>query len=66
MTKKEKAHIQAIIAQYSKWAAEEAAEARRAADYQEKEEHYLQERLNETAANTLARLLDELEEMKNI
>jgi hypothetical protein len=60
MTKKEKAQIQAKIAQYRKWAAEEAAEARRATDDGERDEHRLQERLNESAADTLELLLSEL------
>lgn len=60
MTKKEKAQIQAKIAQYRKWAAEEAAEARRAVNDSEREEHLLQERLNESAADTLELLLSEL------
>ena len=61
MTKKEKAHIQAKIEQYRKWAAEEKEEAKRAADENEKEEHRLQERLNDSAADTLSLLLSELE-----
>ena len=60
MTKKEKAQIQAKIEQYRKWAAEEAAEARRAADDSERDEHRLQERLNDSAADTLELLLAEL------
>lgn len=60
MTKKEKAHIQAKIEQYRKWAAEEAAKARRAADDGERDEYRLQERLNESAADTLELLLAEL------
>ena len=60
MTRKEKAKIQAKIEQYRKWAAEEAAEARRAGDDGEKDEHRLQERLNDSAADTLELLLSEL------
>ena len=60
MTKKEIAHINAKIEQYRKWAAEEAAEARRAADDGERDEHRLQERLNDSAADTLELLLSEL------
>ena len=60
MTKKEIAHINAKIEQYRKWAAEEAAEARRAADDGERDEHRLQERLNGSAADTLELLLAEL------
>ena len=60
MTKKEKAQIQAKIGQYRKWAAEEAAEARRATDDGERYEHSLQERLNDSAADTLELLLSEL------
>ena len=60
MTKKEKAHIQAKIEQYRKWAAEEADEARRSFDDRERDEHRLQERLNDSAADTLELLLAEL------
>lgn len=60
MTKKEKAYVQEKIAQYKKWAAEEAAEARHAADRGEMDEHRLQERLNESAAEALELLLSEL------
>ena len=60
MTKKEIAHIKAKIEQYRKWAAEEAADARRATDDCERDEHRLQERLNDSAADTLDLLLSEL------
>ena len=60
MTKKEKAQIQAKIDQYRKWAAEEATEAKRAADDGERDEHRLQERLNDSAADALELLLSEL------
>ena len=60
MTKNEKAKIQAKIEQYRKWAVEESAEARCAADDSERDEHRLQERLNDNAADTLELLLKEL------
>ena len=66
MTKKEKAQIQAKIEQYRKWAAEEAADARRAADDNERDEHRLQERLNDSAADTLELLLSELSQKGGI
>ena len=66
MTKKEKAKIQAKIEQYRKWAAEEAAEARRATDESERDEHRLQERLNDSAADTLELLLSELSQKGGI
>lgn len=60
MTKKEIAHINAKIEQYRKWASQEADEARRSSDDRERDEHRLQERLNDSAADTLELLLSEL------
>ena len=60
MTEKEKAHIQAKIEQYRKWAAEEKEKARRSPDEEEYEEHRLQGRLNDSAADALSLLLSEL------
>lgn len=65
MTKKEKAYIEARIAQYRKWAKEEHARAKREEIAEDREEAYLQWRLNESAADTLGLILGELEELKN-
>lgn len=64
MTKKEKSFIQTRIVQYRKWAAEERGKARLAMSYGgDAEDERLQERLNESAADTLELLLQELEEI---
>lgn len=64
MTKKEKNFILEEIKRCREYAAEEAAEARKAEDHNERDEHILQERLNDCCANALERLLDRLEEVK--
>lgn len=63
MTKKEKSFIRAAIEQYRKWAAEEESNAKGEIDPGDKESHYLQARLNESAADTLDLLLSRLEEI---
>lgn len=62
MTRKERAFIENKIDRYRKWAAEEAEKARRETDKEAKDESWLQARLNLSAADTLALLLDELDE----
>lgn len=63
MTKREKAYIKSRVNQYRRWAAEAAAEARREPRKEFRDELYFQARLNESAADTVALLLDNLEEM---
>lgn len=60
MTKKEIRYIQKRITQYYGWAKEEEKEARNSQDKQEREEHYLQYKLNCTAAEALDHILTEL------
>lgn len=68
LNKKEIALINSKIDQYRKWAKEEETEARREmskGDHSKKsidavDEHFLQARLNESAADTLELLLTEL------
>jgi len=62
MTRKERVFIEAKIDAYRRWAAEEAEKALRETDKDIKDELWLQARLNESAADTLALLLDELDE----
>lgn len=65
MTKKEKAFIEARIVQYRKYAKEEYARAKREEDDEAREEAWLQGKLNEDAANTLALILSELGQFAN-
>lgn len=62
MTKKERAYIENKAAQFRKWAKEEAEAARKASDTEEKEELYLQSRLNDASAESLEHILIELEQ----
>lgn len=60
LNKKEIALINSKIESYRKWAKEEEAEARLSSTQDEKDEHLLQARLNDSAADTLDLLLSEL------
>jgi len=60
LNKKEIALINSKIERYRKWAKEEEAEARRASGDEKRDEHLLQARLNDSAADTLDLLLSEL------
>lgn len=66
MTKKERQHIEKLIAQYLEWQKQTEKEAAAETDPQEREELWLQARLNDTSANTLFNLLIDLDEMKKV
>ena len=61
MTKKERAYIEKKAEQYRKWAKEEAEAAKRTSDNEEKEERYLQSRINDAAGEALEHILTEIE-----
>lgn len=63
MTAKERAYIETKIKRYRQWAVEEATEAKRTTDLDERMHCRRQQELNERAADTLELLLDELKEM---
>jgi len=60
MTKKEIAYIKKHTARFLKWEEEERKEAHQAETTEEREDHLLQARLCECAANTLLNLLVDL------
>uniref|UniRef100_A0AAU8B379 Uncharacterized protein n=1 Tax=Dulem virus 203 TaxID=3145680 RepID=A0AAU8B379_9VIRU len=63
MTKKQVAFINTRIVEFFRYAQEELAEAKSCDDSSERDEHYLQARLNECAANTLCNLLSDMEDI---
>lgn len=65
MTKKERNLIENKIKQFRKWAEEEEREYKKAQTREEKNDHFEQMRLNDTAANTLENLLSNLEDFNS-
>lgn len=61
MTARERKYIEAKAEQFERWYEKEMAKARQSDDQEEKKEHYYQADLNDCAANTLRKLLKELE-----